>query len=271
MGICTDKSVKHLQKFGYNVVMHPRASVAPLQLIGEANGARDIIGTVDQLLANATGALPSIAAGGDTANISGKSTSKLDLSLGINILGEILGALGGSKLGVTAAYNHSKTIEFTYDDVDSDTVNILSLGDFMVSGTPKWDHPILSRYLGDDGKLYVITEVVRSNKFGVTAYDKNGTSLGVDVPVISAAVGGNIKIGTEGESTRKVNYEGGTKLTFGFKAFRLSRGEESAGAPKLVIAPVKPGGVVIKATGGNPAAPKPALFDGPVVLNIDAG
>lgn len=248
MGICKDPSVKHLAKFGYNVVMHPRAAIRPLMLIGERDGARDLIGTVDQLLIAPTAALPAISEGGDAAGISGKRTDKLELSLGLDILGSVIGALGGSKLGVTAAYSSAKTVEFAYADVTSETVNVIALGDYLGSGTPRFDHPILAQYLNDPGNLYVITEIVRSNSMGVTAFNKKGVSLGVDVPVISAAVGGKIKVGSDSEATNKLDYKGDSHLAFGFKAFELSTAKSPSGSGRILrIQPVKPGNVLMMA------------------------
>jgi hypothetical protein len=266
MGVCKDPSVKHLAKFGYNVIMHPKAAIRPLMLIGERDGARDLIGTVDQLLTGASAPLPAISEGGDAAGISGKKTNKLELSLGLDILGSVIGALGGSKLGVTAAYSHAKSVEFSYTDVSSETINVIDLGDYLASGTPRFDHPILAQYLEDPGNLYVITEIVRSKALGVTAFNKKGASIGVDVPVISGAVGGKIKLGGDSEGTGKVDYKGDSHLAFGFKAFELSTMKAPSGRV-LRIAPVKAGNVLMMAAAEKTAKARiaPVMFPSLVI------
>lgn len=264
MGVCKDQSVKHLAKFGYNVIMHPREGVAPLMLIGERNGARDLIGTLDQIVTGATSLLPKIVAGADAASISGKKTDKLDLTLGIDILGAVIGALGGNKIGVTAGFNHVGTLEFTYAGVTSDGINVTAVGDYLASGTPRFDHPILTQYLEDPGNLYVITEVVHSNKLGVTAYAKNGVGVSVDVPVISNAVGGKVKVSSEAENAGKVNFEGDKRLAFGFKAFEIST-VKVAGARQLRVAPIKLGAIVFRAAPYSPRGAAPVMFPSLVI------
>lgn len=265
MGVCKDPSVKHLAKFGYNVIMHPREGIAPLMLIGERDGARDIIGTVDQIISNASAPLPQAKASGDATDISGKKTNKLELTLGLDILGAVIGALGGNKLGVNAGYSQARTLEFTYEGITSEGVNVTSVGDYLVSGTPRFDHPILAQYLEDPGNLYVITEIVRSNKLGVTAYSKKGVSLGVEVPVISGAVGGSVKVSGDSENTGKVDFEGTKHLAFGFKAFEISTANAPGGGRRLHIAPVKPGAIVFRSARVAPKREAPVMFPSLVI------
>lgn len=259
MGVCKDRSVNYLKTLGLNTIRHPEENIKPLMLLGEYNGERGIIGTLDQLVEDATAAIPQITSS-IAANINGERTSKLPISLGISILGNIIGALGGN-LGIKAAYENARKIQFAFKNVVRERANIVNVGDYIQSGEVKWEHIILQKYLFGKGNLYVLTEVVRSDEVGVTAYTKDKSSLAVEVPVIKEIVGGNISVGHEAESMTEVAYKGNKKLAFGFLAIELSAGERGDdGDFDLVFKPVKAGTIFKSVDSGG--APETADFDG---------
>ena len=257
MGICTDRSVNYLKSLNLNTILQPQEDIAPLHLLGEYGGARGIIGTLSQLV-DGGGALPAITSGA-AANINGQRSSKLPISLGLNILGNIIGAMGGN-IGVTASYEKVKKVDFSFSNVMRRRANTISIGDFLESAEIRWDHIILKKYLFGSGKLYVLTEVVTSKKIGVTAYQANNAVLKLEVPVIQAAVGGSVTVGSEAQSTATVTYEGDKDLAFGFAAIELSAGERGDdGEIDLVFRPVNAGDVSFSVLGGGFV---PATFDG---------
>lgn len=258
MGVCTDRSVNYLKSLNLNTILHPQENLRPLALLGEYDGARGVIGTLDQLLTGAEAKLPVIESG-VAANVNGQRTSKLPASLGLDVVGNILGAMGGN-VGIKAGYEAARKIELSFSDVQRHRANIIQIGDYLEAGDVRWDHLILQKYLFGKGKLYVITEVVTSRKFGITAYQKDNTSLQIQVPVISQIVGGNVQIGKESESTNTLSFEGPKDLAFGFAAIELAAGERGDdGELDLVFRPTKAGAVSFSLTG---SAPTYADFDG---------
>ena len=242
MGICTDKSVNYLKSLNLNVVLHPTADLKPLDLLGEYKDARGIIGTLDQLTEPQPRALPSTTQG-VAANINGQRSSKLPIELGIGILGNIVGAMGG-KFDLSATYEKSEKIEFFYTDVTRHRANTIEIGDYLAAAKVRWSHPILKKYLFGSGKLYVITEIVTARKIGVTAYREDNSKIALDVPVIQEIAGGSLKVGSDTASTNTVIYEGPDDLAFGFVAIELSAGDRGDdGEIDLVFRPVKTGTV----------------------------
>ena len=131
MGICTDKSVEHLKSPNLNTILQPQEDIAPVQLLGEYKGACGIIGRLDQLVVQPGGALPQIDRG-VAANINGRKSSKLPLSLGLDVLGNILGAMGGN-IGVAASYASARNVQFAYEEVTRHRANTISIGDYLTS------------------------------------------------------------------------------------------------------------------------------------------
>ena len=260
MGICSDRAVNYLKTHNLNTVRHPEENIAPLDLIGEFRGARGIIGTLDQLVDGATANMPRVRSGA-ASEISGQRTSKMPINIGLNILGSILGPLGGN-LGVKAAYDNSRKMEFAFLNVERERANQIGIGDYIESGDVRWEHLILEKYLFGRGNLYVITEVVKSDKIGVTAFKRDNASVSLDIPEVQQMVGGDVSVGLESEVTNTLSYKGNKKLVFGFAAIELSAGERGdSGDLNLVFRPVTAGAVSMSADGsGSP--PKPMDVEG---------
>ncbi len=259
MGLCADKSINHLAGLGLNTILHPQENIPPLSLLGEADGQRALIGTLDQLVKHPSAPSPTITTAA-AGNINGQRSSKLPIDLGINLLGNIISAMGGN-LGIGAAYEHAQRIEFAYTGVARDRANVIQIGDYLQGVSIRWHHPILQEYLFGKGNLYVLTETVRSAELSVTAYDAHKASLSLDVPEIRQIIGGKIGVASEGSGNTTVSYKGDRQLVFGFVAIELSAADNHDGELHLAFRPVRAGGVAL-----GLAAPAivPTLFPGPL-------
>jgi hypothetical protein len=218
MGICIDSSTKFLKRLGYNVVRLPREGIAPLQLIGVQNGDAQQLGGLDQLIVNGAGAgdLPAIRPNEKAAGVNGQRSSDLSAALGLNILGAIIGSMGGN-LGIKSQYKSAKTITFEYADVTGDAVAPLEVGQYLRDVVIDVDNKIVEQYVLGNGRLYLITRTLKSTKFRVDAKSSGGGSLAVEVPEIQKTVGGNIEVKAEVSGSNAVTYEGKVPLVFGFQ------------------------------------------------------
>lgn len=219
MGICRDKATTYLMRFGYNVVRHPRVNVRPLMLIGRQRRTPELLGSLAQLIKN-PGPLPAITPDQVAAGISGQETSKLDASVGVHVLGNILGAMGG-KAAVKGHYGSAKTLQFTFPEVTMDSVDALEVSSFLRKAEVDRDSPLIEQYVLGRGNLYVITAVVRAQKFLVSAEAHSGGGVDVDVPAIQGVVGGDVAVAAATTRAGAVSYEGKERLTFGFKCFEI--------------------------------------------------
>src|SRR5437016_2619349 len=96
---CNDPYLSLLKQQGYNVVRLPREDFPPLLLLAREEG-KDLsrMGPISELLRGeeTPQAKTDIAAAG----ISGKRTAEMNTTLGLNILGAIIDAMGGSRVGL---------------------------------------------------------------------------------------------------------------------------------------------------------------------------
>jgi hypothetical protein len=220
MGICTDKSTNFLKNLGYNVVRVPREGISPLGLVGRQNGVSANLGPLGDMFIQPTPTVPTVEAGLETAEINGEESSKLDLSVGINVLGTLIGAMGGN-LGVTTKYTNARKISFVYQAVVSDKVDPLKISQFIEQAQFNPGGPLMHQYVLGNGRLFVISETIKSTEFTVKYERSEGVEASVEVPVIEQLIGANISVSASGASSGSVTFKGTKPLVFGFRCLEL--------------------------------------------------
>lgn len=221
MGLCKDQSTSYLKELGYNVVRHPREGILPLELIGRQNGTSAWLGGLAGLLTDPSPDVPDIETDLDAAAINGQQSSKLKLGIGINVLGSLVGAMGGGNIGADASYTNARKLSFTFDGVLTDRIEPLDV-DRYLSGAPVISSgPLLTEYVLGNGALFLITETIKSKRFTVKYETHDEVAAKVDVPVLQELVGGNVSVSTSSDTSGSVTYEGSKALTFGFRCLEL--------------------------------------------------
>ena len=217
-----DQSIAFLRGFGFSVFRLPRASAHPLELMHREGKDLTRLGMVPDLVT--AGAMPTPDVRRDASpgiDIEGKETSKVNVAIGLSILGSFIGALGGGKLGLDVAFNMARTVTFQYTAVMEDAIDILALEKFVKAGriSPHIPAGTLEKLIDDE--VYVVTSVLKTRKIIVSAQGENGAAVKVDVPVIQQAVGGNVKVDTAAALESRVAFEGAVPVAFAFQAVQL--------------------------------------------------
>ena len=217
-----DPFLNLLKSISFLPLRLPRADVQPLQILSVDGKELSLLGQLsDAMTPGPTAVLPPIQSDIQTANqINGTRSASVKLSIGLNLLSGIIGALTGQNLDVSAAYQRASTLTFEFDDVTVSTVSIILLDKFLNSS----DIDPAARQIQDlmiQGDACVTTAVARTKKYVVSAQDDHGVDISVNVPVIQNVAGGKLGISTTGSNNTKVVYEGATPLSFGVQAIRL--------------------------------------------------
>lgn len=219
--ICTDPFVAYLKSYGYNVVRLPKADIQPLQLLSRQGRNLGRLGDLaDIMLPGEEIALPEIRQNVRAANISGQKTSNMSIGIGLNILGTIIGAIGGTSLGLDLAYKGGRTVQFEFQDVYEDSIKVTLLDKFLADADIDPHSRHVASLLEADA-LYIINSCIKSTRFTVEAYKKDGAGLELKIPVIQEIVGGEVNVSGEAETTSRVTYESPVPLVFGFQAVQL--------------------------------------------------
>jgi hypothetical protein len=217
---CKDKSITYLRNFGYSVIRVPKADIQPLQIFIKERGILKPLGELSSIL-NAEGvAIPSIKQNQAMAAIKGQRSSELSAGVGISILGSIIGAMGGSKLGLDAKFSKSKSITFEFSDVLEDSIEIARLDQFLANADVNPNSRQLAQLLEAD-EIFVSTSIIKSKKFTIDVKKKNAADASVTVPEIKEIIGGNVSVKAGSDGGNKIEFEGGIPLGFGFQAVQL--------------------------------------------------
>jgi hypothetical protein len=154
------------------------------------------------------------------ANLSGKRTGEMTIGVGLSLLGTVIGAIGGSKLGLDLKYQRSRSATFEFQDVVEDRIEILKLDAFLGQADVNPASAFVRDLLFDD-ELYVVTATVKTTKLAIDTADESKKGVEVSVPEIQQVVGANVKVSGASQKTSKITYEGPTPLVFGFQAVQL--------------------------------------------------
>lgn len=218
---CSDPFVTALKTVGYNIVRLPKADIRPLQLLYKNGDNLERLGDATKLLtAGADIPVPKGTTDTRAANITGTRTGEMKIGLGLSLLGTVLGAMGGSNLGLDVQYKNAKSAAFEFNDVLEDKIEVVDLDQYLGNADINPASVYVSKLLEAD-KLYITTAVIKSTKFTFEAKDSSGVGVQVDVPAVQGLVSGNVKVGTEGATTTKLVYEGKIPLIFGFQAVQV--------------------------------------------------
>lgn len=215
-----DAAIGILKGIGYVTVRVPRANLRPLQVFEKTDKRLVYRGELTSLFTSNTSALPQISADEPMTSVNGKRSSEQKIGVGISILGNIIGALGGSKLGLDAGFKNASSGVFEFQNVFSNSVEPFQLEEYLVGADINPSLPASAKLLEAD-KLYVVTAVVKSNKFGFEVKSSSSPNFKIDIPVIQKIVGGSVNVERSSGSATKVSFEGSQKLVFGVKAMQM--------------------------------------------------
>src|ERR1051325_3014289 len=127
----SDPFVNSLKSFGYNIVRLPKADIQPMLLLSRNGDNLDRLGAVTKLLTPGENASPpKVIADTPAANINGSRTSSMKIGIGLSILGNIIGAMGGN-LGVEAQYQQAKSAVFEFQSVFEDKIDVIELDQYL--------------------------------------------------------------------------------------------------------------------------------------------
>jgi hypothetical protein len=219
--LCVDGTVNYLRTFGYNVIRLPKSGVAPLQLYASDGRTLESLGNITTVFeAGAAIALPKTTGPVAAANFSGRRTSKLDASLGLELLGTIVGAMGGAQIGLKPHYQTAKSVVFQFGEVTEASVEVAGVDQYLTNGRVSPYSTYVSQLLDADD-VYVTTGVLYATTLLVTAETKSSVGVEVDVPAVQAAVGTKVEVSAAATSSATVSFAGKEPLAFGFRAVRL--------------------------------------------------
>lgn len=259
--MCKDNSVSHLNELGFNIVRLPRENIDPLLILCKSNGSLETLGEISDFVIEEQPKPPEVASDKAVSEIAGLRTDKFELGVGLKFLEKFLSIIGASGIGLEASFKNADSIQFVYQNVLTDSILPTKIGKYLSSVTPNVNSSFMDS-IDEEGEAYVITDTLKSNAFGVVAYDKNDVELALDISALKQLLSAAPKVELYKEEKNVLSFKGDKFLRFAFKAiavwveveqgkarFRLNR-------PAGPIAPLK----ALPATFIDPNEPSYVVF-----------
>jgi len=200
----------------------PQSGISPLQLVGIYGKNLIPLGDLAVSLPAPSGielppVLDDITLGG---SFEGKYSAKVKLSVGLKLLGNILKALSGKQIDLTAAYSSARTITFKFSGVSAEKVEINRLDRYLANANIHSEGAHIEQMMIDD-KVGVLTMILKSKEFVISAQREGGEKISVSVPVIQKTAGGSLTVESQDSSNTEISYKGPTPVTFAVQGIRL--------------------------------------------------
>lgn len=245
VGNCQDPFVTYLKSYGYNTIRLPRANIRPLQLLTKSGRDLAWLGDLTDVFVPKATPIPAppIQYNVEAPNIQGQRTGSLSVGVTLSILGPVIGAMGGSKLGLDTAYKRANSARFEFTEVQSDMITTTKLDEFL-GGSDINPNSVAVGQMLEASQVFVVTNTVKSKKFTIETAAQSGQSVGLDVPVIQQVVGAAIKVSADQAQASRITYEGSVPLIFGFQAVQIFY--DSSGRYTM-LKPLAPGGIAAMA------------------------
>lgn len=209
-----------LKDYSYTAVRLPRTGIAPLQVLQKQGNDLIVLGELTQLMEPGSTPYPQVSPDKQAGFINGKSSSELKLAVGLSMLGNIIGAMTGTKLKLNPAFGPAKSITYEFDDVMMNDVNQIELSRYLASAKLLSGLGSIETSL-EEGDLFVITSIIKSRKFTASAQGSNGAEVPIDVEVLKGMAGGSVNFKVEKVNQSKVTFEGTEELVFGIQAAQI--------------------------------------------------
>jgi hypothetical protein len=121
---CGDSSVNFLNGLGYNPVRVPRANLQPFYLLNRFGSALKVLGSLLDLFATSNTTKPVINLNTPAVDINGKQSNAIEVDFGQKLLAQLLEVLGAPSLGLNFAYKNATHVEFAYQHVLRDSIDM---------------------------------------------------------------------------------------------------------------------------------------------------
>jgi hypothetical protein len=221
MGWCSDPLVEELKRYGWNAVRMPRHDLSPLELLYWGGGRLERFGQLAEVFVAGTVPLPGVERDGAAPQeLKARHTGRVRSGLGLTVLGEWLGLLGGNTIGLSAHYGSARALVFEFHNPLIDRITPAALDQFLGSADVNPFSRHASTLLERD-LLYVVVETIKTPEFTVELFGEGGKAVALDAAAVGQAVGGKVEVKQNAESAGRLTYRGNVPLVFGFKAVRV--------------------------------------------------
>lgn len=224
--MCTsakDRSISFLnENFGYNVIALPRERFDPLMVLGGPLSGLRFLGYLGDLV-KTRAPLPPVEVDDPMPELAGRRSDLKEAKVGLTFLESLLRGLGWQGGSLALAFREVAFIQMVYQEVRHDFVAPMTILNYLANAPV---NPQTRDIFRQCEAVVLVTDTLKSNCFGVVAYDRDYQPLNLDIDALQEVVGVKAGILVSRESEGNLLYRGTRQLRFGFRGLRLVLDEE---------------------------------------------
>jgi hypothetical protein len=204
----------------YLPIAMPTTDVQVLQVLTRQRSVLRRYSELARVLAPAEGAAdPLISENEAVVDAGGTSRRSARIGIGLGIVSAIVKALGADA-GIELSSSAARSVEYGYNDVVSDRVDLASLDSWLAQADFRPGLRNISDLLAAED-VYVVVAALKARALSVTLLDDTKNGVSVDIPAIQAAVGAKVSVTADAQRSSKMTFRGQTALTVAAKAAQL--------------------------------------------------
>ncbi len=224
LGLCDGDPLVTVLKdlFGSNIVKVPEERIKPLCVVASSGRRTAFRGKLSPLLVGNPELNIQISSS-RMADLSGKSSRKVNLALGLEILEGFLKGFGIPSAGINLKLQGAEKVSFHFKNVVRDFLDVNVLGKMLSEQIVDEDSPAASIFFGETAYAFlVIDSVITSSDFAINLEKGHDHSFKLDVPAIQTLVA-QANAGMEVNTTTGYDliFKGPEQLAFAFSCVKL--------------------------------------------------
>jgi hypothetical protein len=198
----------------------PTTDVQVLQVLTRQRSALRRYSDLAKVLAAADGSpAPTVTADQPAVSAEGTARRTLKAGIGLGLVSGIVRALGGNA-GLDLSIATASTVEFGYEDVTTDRVDLADLDAWLGGADFRPGLRNITDLLAAED-IYVITATLKARSVSVTLNGDTSAGATVDVPAIQSVVGAKVSVSAGGQRSERLTFTGKVALTVAAKAAQL--------------------------------------------------
>ena len=216
----------------------PTTGVQVLQVLTRQHAVLRQYSELTRILVTAAGTDdPVIHAGETVVDAAGTSRRAAKVGIGLGIVSSIVKALGADA-DIELSASSASSVEFGYDDVVSDRVDLATLDSWLARADFRPDLRNVTQLLVAED-VYVVIATLKARALSVRVLDSHDNGVAVDVPAIQAAVGARVSVAASGQRSHQLTFRGATALTVAVKAAQLKFDENGFWVNERIVSGVE--------------------------------
>jgi hypothetical protein len=141
------------------------------------------------------------------------------LSIGLDILGDLLTALGAVSIDLATAYESASRLSFRLTNVTRASVSMFATGSYLRSSDLDLTHPGAKYFRSSTRESFVVTSVLYSTEFEVIAQTRSGGAVEINAGTVQDIVGSDVGVSSRESDAHSLMYSGSEGMAFGFQAY----------------------------------------------------